>query len=186
MGVRGGGGMTHKPSWTLCEQLVWSLSLFFYSWVLVTWYFRIVVWTCFYPHSLVKNKPPRTVSAENFGTFMPTCCFSAIFINLYIYIYIYIYILHTHTQSHILILWTLWLWPGKQPPISFHDTLPYDDVSQHSLITKGSAVQKIPDWNKTLIEILNVGCDPVPDLKHSNPVFFTGHFGLWYSTMKLC
>ena len=42
----GGGGMTHKPNWTLREQLVWSQLLFlmcFFIRVLVTWYFRIVV-----------------------------------------------------------------------------------------------------------------------------------------------
>ena len=34
---------------------------------------------------LVNNKPPRKALAENVGTFMPTCCFSLIFIS-YIYI----------------------------------------------------------------------------------------------------
>ena len=27
-GVGWGGGMTHKPNWTLCEQLVWFQLLF--------------------------------------------------------------------------------------------------------------------------------------------------------------
>ena len=40
---------------------------------------------CFYPRSVVKYKPPRKASAENLGTFMPTCYFSLIFIS-YIYI----------------------------------------------------------------------------------------------------
>ena len=86
-GVGWGGGMTHKLSWTLCEQLVQSSlsSCFFILRVLVTWYFRILRELCFYPRSVVKNKPLRKASAENLGTFMPTC-FSSIFIS-FIYIY---------------------------------------------------------------------------------------------------
>ena len=42
---------------------------------------------CFYPCSVVKNKPPRKASAEHLGPFMPTSCFSLIFIS-FIYIYI--------------------------------------------------------------------------------------------------
>ena len=34
---------------------------------------------------IYKNKPPRKAIAENLGPFMPTCCFSLIFISLYIY-----------------------------------------------------------------------------------------------------
>ena len=42
----------------------------------------------YYPCSVVKNKPQRKVWGENLGTFMPTCCFSLIFIS-FIYIYIW-------------------------------------------------------------------------------------------------
>ena len=41
-----------------------------------------------YIYQVVKNKPPRKAIAENLGPFMPTCCFSLIFIS-FIYIYRY-------------------------------------------------------------------------------------------------
>ena len=42
-----------------------------------------------YIYMYVKNKPQRKASAKKFRTFMPTCCFSLIFV-IYIYKYIYI------------------------------------------------------------------------------------------------
>ena len=53
-----GGCTTHKPSWTLCEQLVRPQSFYFYllllllffiHGVLVSRHFRIVVWFVFLP-----------------------------------------------------------------------------------------------------------------------------------------
>ena len=54
--------------------------------------------------SVVKNKPPRKASAENLGTFMPTCCFCFIFISfIYIDIDIYTHITpKTLSPAHIL------------------------------------------------------------------------------------
>ena len=45
---------------------------------------------CFYPRSVVKNKPPRKALAGNMGPFMPAC-FSLIFIS---FISIYISVFH--------------------------------------------------------------------------------------------
>ena len=57
---------------------------------------------CFYPRSVVKNKPPRKASAKNLGTFMPICSFSWIFISfVYIYIYIYIYVVEYSVKYFI-------------------------------------------------------------------------------------
>ena len=52
-------------------------------------YIYIFTLVQFYPHSVVKNKPPRKALAENSGPFKPTCCVSLIFIS-FIYIYVYI------------------------------------------------------------------------------------------------
>ena len=57
---------------TLVSQTVCSQSL--HSYKIVSYIYIYIL--CFYPRSVVKNKPPRKASAENLGTFMPACCFS--------------------------------------------------------------------------------------------------------------
>ena len=81
-GGGGGGGTTHKLSWTFCE--VSSVVAFFIFQVLVTWDFRIVLWTLFILTQLWRKKPEVGVS-QKFGKFYANLSF---FIDLYqLYIY---------------------------------------------------------------------------------------------------
>ena len=63
------------------RSLFLSQTVYIYLSIYLSVYISIYIYS-----SVVKNKPPRKALAENLGPFMPTCCFSLIFIS-FIHIY---------------------------------------------------------------------------------------------------
>ena len=89
-------------------------------------------------------------------------------------------------KSHILIIWILTVTLTLKIA-----TTTTQNSARHSgswcciiipnLLTKCSVIQKISS-EQTFNDILNLRCDL--DLKRSNPIFSTGHSGLWCCTIK--